>query len=139
MRPEESVRRRTKPVPLVKRKTPRQRKYMPERAPVAAASPPAEPAPAAQVAASQKALELKRANETNGAGANWPVLEPADDHLAADLIHGQEAIAAYLGIPKRRVEWLLQQGQIPAVRLGLRWTASKRRLTRFFQGEGSEK
>ncbi|HEX2525291.1 MAG TPA: hypothetical protein VHL31_03190 [Geminicoccus sp.] len=54
-------------------------------------------------------------------------LAPADD-----LLQGAEAIAAFVGEPRRRTIYLLEKGLLPAGKLGTRWVASKQRLTEFY-------
>jgi hypothetical protein len=45
--------------------------------------------------------------------------------LADDLLKGVEAIAAFIDEPERRTLYLLQTKQIPAGKIGTRWTGSK--------------
>ncbi len=49
--------------------------------------------------------------------------KPADD-----LLHGCGAIAAFLGVSRRRAYDLLERGKLPAGHLGAIWIGSKRRL-----------
>jgi len=49
-------------------------------------------------------------------------------NLASDLISGAEAVAAYLGISRRVVYHLTEQGHLPVVRLGRRLYYSRRAL-----------
>lgn len=51
---------------------------------------------------------------------------------ASDLIEGVDAIARFIGQPKRRTNYLLEKGALPAGKLGTRWVASKQRLARFY-------
>ena len=51
---------------------------------------------------------------------------------AEDLLEGVDAISAFIGQPKRRTNYLLEQGRLPAGKLGARWVASKRQLAAFF-------
>ena len=44
------------------------------------------------------------------------------------IIRGVDAIASFLGEPKRRVNYMLVKKQIPAGRLGRCWYASERVL-----------
>lgn len=60
---------------------------------------------------------------------------PNADDLAADILHGAQAIADYIGVDLRRAFYLLQQGYIPAVKTGATWTSTKSRLRRHFNGE----
>ncbi len=49
---------------------------------------------------------------------------PNADDLAADILHGAQAIADYIGVDLRRAFYLLQQGYIPAVKTGATWTST---------------
>jgi hypothetical protein len=60
---------------------------------------------------------------------------PDPDGLAADILHGAQAIADYIGVDLRRAFYLLQHGYIPAVKTGATWTSTKSRLRRHFNGE----
>jgi hypothetical protein len=46
------------------------------------------------------------------------------DDLAADILHGAQAIADYIGVDLRRAFYLLQHGYIPAVKTGTTWTST---------------
>ena len=48
--------------------------------------------------------------------------------LADDNLDGANAIAAFIGQPRRRTIYLLECGYIPAGKIGNRWTASKRKI-----------
>jgi hypothetical protein len=52
--------------------------------------------------------------------------------IADDRLDGVAAIAAFIGEPPRRTNYLLERGILPAGKLGTRWVASKRRLTRHY-------
>jgi hypothetical protein len=52
------------------------------------------------------------------------------DRLADDLLDGAAAIASYIGKTRRETYWVIQQGQIPAGRLGRKIIGSKRALDR---------
>jgi hypothetical protein len=60
---------------------------------------------------------------------------PNPDDLAADILHGAQAIADYIGVDLRRAFYLLQNSYIPAVKTGATWTSTKSRLRRHFNGE----
>jgi hypothetical protein len=60
---------------------------------------------------------------------------PNPDDLAADILHGAQAIADYIGVDLRRAFYLLQHDYIPAVKTGATWTSTKSRLRRHFNGE----
>ena len=49
--------------------------------------------------------------------------------IADDKLDGVAAIAAFIGEPRRRTNYLLERGILPAGKYGTRWVASKRRLT----------
>jgi hypothetical protein len=55
-----------------------------------------------------------------------------ENSLADDIIRGVEAIALFLGEPKRRVFYLCAEGYIPAGKVGGRWVASKTRLRQHY-------
>ena len=48
--------------------------------------------------------------------------------LADDLLRGQPQISEFLGIPKRKVYYMLETGQVPAFKLGALWHARKSTL-----------
>jgi hypothetical protein len=52
--------------------------------------------------------------------------------VADDALEGVEAIARYLGLASRRTTYLLERGLLPAGKLGTRWVASKKRLSRHY-------
>jgi hypothetical protein len=49
-----------------------------------------------------------------------------------DLIWGAEAIGAEIGLNTRQAFWLLENGQIPARKVGRRWCASRTGLRKHF-------
>jgi hypothetical protein len=53
---------------------------------------------------------------------------PADSSLAADLLEGGEAIAAFTGIDAPRVFYLCERGYLPVFKIGIRWCALKSEL-----------
>jgi hypothetical protein len=54
---------------------------------------------------------------------------PIDQNgLAADLLYGVCAIAAFISQPERRTVYLLETKRIPAGKLGQRWVASRQVL-----------
>jgi hypothetical protein len=59
---------------------------------------------------------------------------PTDNEsdLADDLLLGVEAIAAYIGLDKRQVDWQIRKGQIPVTRMGRLIIGSKSALRRRF-------
>ncbi len=61
-----------------------------------------------------------------------------DKTLAADLLHGAAAIAAFIGIKERQARHQIEQGNIPVTRLGRLIISSKRALRqRFVPGGGA--
>jgi hypothetical protein len=50
------------------------------------------------------------------------------EKLADDLLDGADEIADFMGWPRRRVYYLLENSLIPAFQIGTRWTARKSRL-----------
>jgi hypothetical protein len=54
--------------------------------------------------------------------------------IGDDLLHGAQAIADELGISVRRAFYLLERSQIPAMKVGGTWTASRCRLRQHFDG-----
>jgi hypothetical protein len=58
---------------------------------------------------------------------------PADfSDPAHDKLSGIRQIAKFINESERRTTYLLENGQIPAGKLGKRWIASRARLRRFF-------
>jgi hypothetical protein len=51
-----------------------------------------------------------------------------DTSLADDLLRGVPAIARFLGDTERRTYYALENGQLPAGKLGSLWVASKTKL-----------
>jgi hypothetical protein len=60
-----------------------------------------------------------------------------DDAFARDILQGVPAIAEYLGQPEKLIYYRLQQGHIPATKLGSTWATTKSRLQRLYNGEDS--
>ncbi|RRH90049.1 hypothetical protein EH240_33515 [Mesorhizobium tamadayense] len=56
-------------------------------------------------------------------------LEPANDNLASDILRGADAIAAFLGFPRRAIYHLVSKGGIPHFRLGETVCARRSTLT----------
>ena len=54
------------------------------------------------------------------------------DTLADDILRGVKAISAFTGEPERRVQYLVESGQIPAGKIGRLWIASKKRLREYY-------
>jgi hypothetical protein len=63
-------------------------------------------------------------------------MSPAQiEPLAADLLHGAQEIADFLGIPTASVFYQVARGQIPVTRMGRLIIASKTTLRRHFAPE----
>lgn len=54
---------------------------------------------------------------------------PDNDNLAADLLRGADAIAAFLGFPRRAVYHSVSKGHLPHFRIGETVCARKSTLT----------
>jgi hypothetical protein len=57
-----------------------------------------------------------------------------DERIGDDLLFGAQAIADEIGRPIRGVYHLLENGSLPAQKLGATWVASRSRLRAFFGG-----
>ena len=55
-----------------------------------------------------------------------------------DFLHGARSIADFLGVPVRRAYYMLENGQIPAARIGDKWSARKSRLIEHFEQRETE-
>lgn len=55
------------------------------------------------------------------------------NELASDLVCGAEAIAEYLGWPKRRAFYACEKRLIPAFKVGNKWCARKSTLKTHFE------
>jgi len=49
-------------------------------------------------------------------------------NLADDLMIGAKPIAAFLGLPVRPVFYMMENGQLPAFKIGSKWAARKSTL-----------
>ena len=56
----------------------------------------------------------------------------SDKHL--DLIWGVDPIAAEVGLTRRQTYHMLENGRLPAKKVGGRWCASRKGLRAFFSG-----
>jgi len=54
-----------------------------------------------------------------------------------DLLWGASAIAAAIGKTERAVYHMLEQGRLPARKVGASWVASREALRRHFEGEAT--
>ncbi|MGB3338281.1 MAG: DNA-binding protein [Devosia sp.] len=54
-----------------------------------------------------------------------------------DLLWGATAIAAVIGKTPRATFHLLEKGQIPSVKIGAQWVASRKKLREHFEGEAA--
>jgi hypothetical protein len=61
-----------------------------------------------------------------------PTPETVETPLAEDLLKGASAIGAYLNLDTRSTFYHLQQGNIPATKLGRVWLSTKSRLRKHF-------
>lgn len=57
------------------------------------------------------------------------MLEAANDNLNFDLLRGADAIAAYLGFPRRAIYHAVSKGHLPHFRIGETVCARKSTLT----------
>jgi hypothetical protein len=57
--------------------------------------------------------------------------------LADDLLSGVPKIAEFIGENERRTYYLLEQGLIPAGKVGTRWTSLKSRLREHYTNVAS--
>lgn len=58
-----------------------------------------------------KCCQAKNAKETK-------IMKAANDNLAADMLRGADAIAGYLGLPRRTVYHAVAKGHLPHFRIG---------------------
>jgi hypothetical protein len=57
-----------------------------------------------------------------------------DETLAADMLRGVREIARFIGMPEKRVYYMIESGFLPVGKLGGRvWFASKRGLRAHFE------
>lgn len=56
-------------------------------------------------------------------------MQAANDNLSADLLRGADAIAEFLGFPRRAVYHAVSQGHLPSFRVGETVCARKSTLT----------
>ena len=54
-----------------------------------------------------------------------------------DILWGAEAIAAVIRVTQRRAFYLLENGALPAKKVGQRWVASRRKLLEAIVGESA--
>jgi hypothetical protein len=58
-----------------------------------------------------------------------------ENHTALDLVWGADAIASEIGVNVRRCFYLLENGELPAQKVGGRWVADRGQLReRFIRG-----
>lgn len=50
-------------------------------------------------------------------------------------IYGVDAISRALDLTKRQTYWVLEQGHLPASKIGRRWFTTTRRILAFLNGE----
>lgn len=51
-----------------------------------------------------------------------------------DLLWGADEIARAIGKTRRQTFWLLENGQLPAKKIGRQWCISRKVLTEYFEG-----
>lgn len=61
------------------------------------------------------------------------ILEAANDNISADLLRGADAIAAFLGFPRRAIYHAVSKGHLPSFRIGETVCARKSTLTAWIQ------
>lgn len=65
-------------------------------------------------------------------------MTPANDNLSTDLLRGAEAIAAFLGFPRRAIYHAISKNSLPHFRIGETVCARKSTLTAWIeQQEGA--
>jgi hypothetical protein len=64
--------------------------------------------------------------------------EAKRQRLGDDLIRGASAIAHELDEPVRRINYMLERGQLPARKVGGRWYASRSQLRAHFIAEATK-
>src|SRR5689334_1514014 len=77
-------------------------------------------------------LNPKRAQE-----AVWMSFEQIRQEINRDRLWGAEAIAAVINLTPRQTWYLLEKHLLPAKKVGGRWTASRRALLTYLNGETS--
>ena len=55
-----------------------------------------------------------------------------------DFLHGAQSIADFLEVPIRRAYYMLENGQIPAARIGDKWSARRSRLLAHYEALEAE-
>jgi hypothetical protein len=61
----------------------------------------------------------------------------AAESLSQDLLVGTKAIADYLGLDPRKVDWQIRRGVLPTVKMGRLITSRKSALRAFFTPEAA--
>ncbi|MDX1240582.1 excisionase family DNA-binding protein [Sinorhizobium medicae] len=62
-------------------------------------------------------------------------MQAANDNLAADMLRGADAIAQYMGLPRRSVYHAISKGHLPCFRLGETVCARKTTLLAWIAGQ----
>jgi hypothetical protein len=65
------------------------------------------------------------------------LVEENENAKSLDLIWGADAISAVIGCDRRRTFYLLEQGEIPAKKVGGRWVIERGKLLRFFREDAA--
>ena len=58
--------------------------------------------------------------------------------MSNDFLHGAQSIADFLEVPIRRAYYMLENGQIPAARIGDKWSARRSRLLEHYSKREAE-
>ena len=58
--------------------------------------------------------------------------------MSNDFLHGAKSIADFLDVPIRRAYYMLENGQIPAARIGDKWSARRSRLLEHYAEREAE-
>jgi hypothetical protein len=64
-------------------------------------------------------------------------IEESEPGAIHDRLWGADAIAAVLNLTPRQTWYLLEKHLLPAKKVGGRWTASRRALLTYLDGEGA--
>ena len=62
-------------------------------------------------------------------------MEAANDNLSNDLLRGADAIATYLGFPRRTIYHAVSKGHLPSFRIGDTVCARKSTLAAWIAGQ----
>lgn len=65
------------------------------------------------------------------------MMEAANDNISNDLLRGADAIAAFLGFPRRAIYHAVSKGHLPSFRIGETVCARKSTLTAWIAAQES--